>query len=370
MLTADLPHASFASDTPSVDSYTLKTEHFTLRTLPVEIGELSEAMALAAKRRLHNSEDGKELMFETLNTIPFGAEPQIQRKIKISDGLICVTMDMVMRASCPLTELSAGGFVISGSIRKFGLILPPEKGCLPAAPEKRDFTEIPENGGVIHDAPFPPLGIVLESDKERFDWTIGDDLWRWTNAERIGGGKARFVITREQNSIRMQWKLFEKLPVKNGDDTPIPGRNWRLTWAAAWKPLSCPRKKKAAAAFDLAACDCGAGARAVSSIKKNSAGERVCCCASATLNALKKWLRAQLGQIQEGSVLEIRNVQPVYCVNAGHVDRAKYNSLPHWDMMSLIEFRRWANRMLGAKNASLRILAPEKSPWKAFMILD
>ena len=98
MLSADLPHGSFASDSPSIADFTLKTEHFTLRTLPVEIGELSENMSLGTKRRLHNSEDGKELMFETVNTIPFGAEPEIRRKIKVSDGLICATMDMVMRA--------------------------------------------------------------------------------------------------------------------------------------------------------------------------------------------------------------------------------------------------------------------------------
>ena len=127
MLTADLPDAHFASDTPSVADHTLKTGNFTLRTLPVEIGELSESMSLASRRRLHQSEDGAELMFETVNTIPFGAEPQIQRKTKLSDGLICVTMDMVMRASCQLTPLSAGGLVISGDIRKVRLILPPKK---------------------------------------------------------------------------------------------------------------------------------------------------------------------------------------------------------------------------------------------------
>lgn len=370
MLTADLPDARLVSDTPSVDAFTLKTASFTLRTLPVEIGELSESMSLSSKRRLHNSGDGNELTFETVNTIPFGAEPQIQRKIKISAGLICTTMDMVMRASCQLTNLSAGGLVISGDIRKIRLILPPKKGCAPSFQEWQDWTEIPEENGVIFDAAFPPLGFRLESDSERFDWMIGDDLWRWTNAGRIGGGKAHFTLIRDHDTLRMQWKLFEKLPVKKEEDQPIPGRNWRLTWAIAWRPISRTRKKKAAAVFDLSAVDSPDSARAVSSMKKNAAKERSCCCASATLNMLKKWLRSQLSELPEEAVLEIQNVQPVYCVNAGHVDRAKYQSLPHWDMMSLIEFRRWANRALGAGNASLRMTAPEKSPWRSFMILD
>ena len=372
MLTADLPDAKFSSDTPSPDALTLKTGNFTMRTLPVEVGELSETMSLASRRRLHNSDDGSELMFETVNTIPFGAEPEVRRKIKISDGLICTTMDIVMRASCQLTTLSAGGLVISGDIREFGLVLPPKNGCVPSAPEMRPFDEIPQDGGIIFDEAFPPLGIVLKSDKERFDWIVGDDFWRWTNAGRIGGGKARFLISRRDNSVRMQWQLFDKLPARNddGEDVPIPGRNWRLTWAVSWKKPARTRKKKAAEGFDLAAFDWPDSSRAVASVKKNAVRERGCCCASATLNVLKKWLRSQLNQIPDGAVLEVQNVQPVYCVNAGHVDRAKYQSLPHWDMMSLIEFRRWANRTLAPKNASLRLLAPAKSPWRSFMILD
>ena len=69
-------------------------------------------------------------------------------------------------------------------------------------------------------------------------------------------------------------------------------------------------------------------------------------------------------------IFEVRNVQPRYCVNASHVDRAKFKSLPHWDMMSILEFRRWGSRLLAKKNVQLRIRTPEKSPWRGFMTLD
>jgi len=372
MLTADLPDARFASDTPTVDAFTLTAGGFTMRTLPVEIGELSETMSLASRRRLHQSDDGAELTFETVNTIPFGAEPQIQRKLKISDGLIQVTADLVMRASCQLTKLSAGGLVISGGIRKFRLATPPKMGCLPSLGEKQDFSEIPAENGVIFDQPFPPLALSLESETERFDWMTGDDFWRWTQAGRIGGGRSRFVITREGDSIRMQWQLFDKIPSRTGEDEPVPGRNWRLTWAVAWKKTAAPRRKKIPQelSFDPVAFDWPGSARAAASLKKQAKKDRGCFCAGATLNALKKWVRSHLDRIEPGSVLEIANIQPVYCVNASHVDRAKYQSLPHWDMMSIIEFRRWANRALAGKNASLRICAPEKSSWRGFMVLD
>jgi hypothetical protein len=369
MLTADLPDAHFASDTPSVADHTLKTGTFTLRTLPVEIGELNETMSLASKRRLHNSEDGSELMFETVNTIPFGAEPEIRRKIRISEGLICCAMDMVMRASCPLTTLSAGGIVISGGFRKIGLILPPQKGSEPAMQESRDWPEIKEDE-VLFDAPYPPLGLTLTAEKERLDWMIGDDLWRWTNAERIGGGKARFVITKKEQGLRMEWKLFEKTPVRSDEDEPVPGRNWRLTWAAAWTALPLPRKKRAARVFDLGAFDWPENARAAASLKKNKTLQPGCFCSMAVQNTLKKWIRSNWDEAKDGMVFELKNVQPRYCVNASHVDRPKFKSLPHWDMMSILEFRRWAGRLLAKKNAQLRLRTPEKSPWRGFMTLD
>ncbi len=370
MLTADLPDARLTTDTPSVDALTLKADDFTFRTLPVEIGELSETMSLASKRRLHESADGAELMFETVNTVPFGAEPEIHRKVKISQGLAAVTQDLVMRASCQLTSVSAGGFVISGPIRKFALVMPPSKGCSPEFPEKKDFASLEEKS-IVYDAPYPPLALLLESEKQRFDWLVGDDYWRWTNAERIGGGSARFVITREKDSLRMQWKIFEKKPVRGGEEEiPIPGRNWRLTWAIAWKALALPRRKKAARTFDMAGTVWDDNAKAVAGRKKNAPSGRGCFCASATLNTLKKWLRTEPESLREGTILEITNVAPVYCVNAGHVDRAKYDSLPHGDRMSVIEFRRWANRALSAKECSLRITAPARSPWRGFAVLD
>ena len=369
MLTADLPNASFASDSPSIAEFTLKTGSFTVRTLPVEIGELSENMSLSSRRRLHTTEDSSELMFETVNTIPFGTEPQIQRKIKISEGLICFTSDIVMRGT-ELTELSGGGAVISGNIQNYGLILPPRKGCVPDTPEMKSFTEISPDGGILFDEAYPPLGLVLESDQERFDWAPGDDLWRWSNAERIGGGKARFTIKREKDAVRMQWKLFEKLPKQGEEEIPVPGRNWRLTWAMAWKPLSSKRAKKPVQVFDAAAFDWPDSALGIATLKKNAAGERGCFCSATTLNILKKWLRTRLEQAEEGTVFEIAGIQPQYCVNASHVDRAKYKSLPHWDLMSVIEFRRWAGRQLARKNASIKISAPKKSPWRGFMILN
>ncbi len=51
------------------------------------------------------------------------------------------------------------------------------------------------------------------------------------------------------------------------------------------------------------------------------------------------------------------------------MERAKLHSLPHWDLASLLEFKRWANRQLASRGARLELIAAEGSPFKGFMTL-
>lgn len=382
MIAARLAGAALAFDTPGVAAFTLTAGEFTATTLPVEIGELSEAMALSAKRRLHHAGDGGELTVETGNFIPFGAEPEIRRNVRLSEGLLRVTMDLVMRASCPLTRLDAGGVRLEGDFQRAGWIKPPATGCGTPAPEMADFDAFDADGGVIYDSPRPPLGVILESKHERFDWMAGGDLWRWTNAERLGGGHARFTVTREHACVVLRWCLFDRDPVKPGEtDQPLPGRNWRLTWAAAWKPLAPARRQVPAHFCDLMTRTWPQSALAYASPRSvnpaanpdhtdDSVPVRPCLCAPAAAAILKKWVRTRLEGAHARDVFAVTNVLPVCCVNAAHVDRARSRVLPHWDLMAVIEFRRWANRALARRGASLRILAPEQSPLRGFMVLE
>ena len=368
MITAECSDGFLSSDTPTVDALTLKAGSFTLITLPVAIGELSESSALSTKRRLHHSEDGSELTLDLENQIPFGSEPKVVRKIRFSEGLACVTMDIVTRNSSELTQISAGGLLLKGPISKIGWLRIPQQGSAITAPEMQDFEKL-EDGTVLYDESCPPLGLVIENDGERFDWMAGDDLWRWTNASRLGG-KSRFTITKTEKAIRFQWELLDKAPA-GPDEEPVPGRNWRLTWAVAWKKLPLAAQVKPYKKYDLTVCCWPTPTQAVSSVKhhEDEASERGCLCDSATQNILKKWVRSNLNSVKEGDVFALVKVLPVYCVNAGHLDRAKQKSLQHWDMMAIIEFRRWANRLLAKRGCSMKILAPENSPLRGFMIL-
>lgn len=363
-----------ATDAPGVDAFTLRIgKDFTLSTLPVRIGELSESMALPAKRRPHTSEDGSEVLIEQENAIPFGSEPAVKRKIRLSGQLLSVTMDLEMRASSEMKEISAGGLVLEGPVEKIRFLGMPEKGgFIPVFSGERDFASA-EEGAVLYDEAYPPFGIVAEGGKSAIDLIVGDDFWRWTNAGRIGGS-CRFIVKKTDGALHFLWQLFKLKP-----DTEMPaGRNWRLTWAASWR-LSGRKKARKTPFKSVFSLDCTEwqdASRALLSVKKNvkkrkpSSGlNPVCLCSGSALNLMKKWLRSQLADAEEGDVFAVTDAVPHYCVSAGHMERARFESLPHWDLASLLEFRRWANRQLAPRGATLELIAPEGSVFKGFMTL-
>ena len=362
------------TDTPSVDAFTLKIgKDFTLSTLPVRLGELSEAMALKAKRRPHTSDDGGEVLIEQENAIPFGSEPVIRRKVRLSEHLLNVTMDIEMRASNEMKDISAGGVVISGPVGRIRFAgMPPKGEFTPDFPQEKDFSAAAD-GTVFYEEAFPPFGLVIESERSVLELIVGDDFWRWTNAERIGG-TSRFAVVKKDGALHFTWQIFTLKP-----DTEMPaGRNWRLTWAASWHGRTSGKAKKTAfkSAFNLDSADWQEASRAVLSVRKtakkkrNGAAENpVCLCSSGALNSLKKWLRSNLAAAEEGDVFAVTNILPHYCVSAGHMERAKLHSLPHWDLASLLEFKRWANRQLASRGARLELIAAEGSPFKGFMTL-
>ena len=218
------------TDTPSVDAFTLKIgKDFTLSTLPVRLGELSESMALKAKRRPHTSDDGGEVLIEQENAIPFGSEPVIRRKVRLSEHLLNVTMDIEMRASNEMKDISAGGVVISGTVGRIRFAgMPPKGEFTPDFSQEKDFSAAAD-GTVFYEEAFPPFGLVIESERSVLELIVGDDFWRWTNAERIGG-TSRFAFVKKDGALHFTWQIFTLKP-----DTEMPaGRNWRLTWAASW----------------------------------------------------------------------------------------------------------------------------------------
>ncbi|MBR2365123.1 MAG: hypothetical protein IKA79_07965 [Lentisphaeria bacterium] len=346
-----------STDTDGVEDVTLDIAgEIFAKTLPVKIGDLPESSALRGKRRPHMAENGKECTLELENSIPFGEEPSIARKIRMEEGLMACTLDIRMRASCRVKTLSAGGLAISGALRK---VLFPGSG-LPDV----DFEGL-EEGAVFYDAPELPLLAVFETKKSCLAFAPGDDLWRWYSAEKFNG-KSRFVMCKQDGKVRFLWEIFSLDP---GIEELPDGRNIRLTYLLSWKLKRAEKLKKYKFrdSFNMASADFQE-----SFCRKNADGrveQTGCFACQGTENILKKYVRSLLENAEEGDRFAVTNVSPGVCWNASHLERAKAKNLAHRDLTALMDFRAWARRQLARKGATLELVAVEDSPLKGWMNL-
>ncbi|MBR2441001.1 MAG: hypothetical protein IKB25_12445 [Lentisphaeria bacterium] len=331
---------------PGRDRFTLQcAEDLFLVSGCCSINDLSEQSALPSRLRPHVSEDEKEFSFDSKTVIPFGSEPSVVRKYKMTDRVMHLTTDLVMRVNPGMTGLTAGDFHIRGKIAKvfvFGT-----DGILREA-----------KGDILYEGSVPPLSVIFQSESgAMLELSTGEDVWRWSAAERLGGTSC-FRIVREEIGIRYTRELFRWIPQK--DVLPPPGRVWRFNALISWSDSKVLRRRpsKPKAVLDCAAFDWGKGCC-------KESGE-VCFAANGTINALKKWLRSNLAYLEEGDVLLLDNVSVGPCLSAAHQDRPGKKELLHWDLNALLEFKRWAEKQLAHSGAVLKIIPAKDSPVKDF----
>ncbi len=353
-----------AVGTPENGVLTLEAgSSLSVKSIPATLGEYSEQMALPGIRRPHASIDGLEASIDIPDTIPFGDEPSINRKIKVSSGLMTIVTDFELRHSFQMRGISAGGLAISGKIASVSILQIPKASAKPAFKELA-FSDS-KDGDPLFSSEMPPLVmLVTAEDGTVLEFTVGEDLWRWCAAGRLGG-KSSFSIVRSPEGIDFKWDIFS---LKSEEQEPIPGRNWRFSYMLAWKVESAKKRtaKKGGkdtfkSSFDMASFDWPESARIKTDRKKKSRGADVCVSSGAALNILKKWLRSNLADCSEGDIFALLNAEPHFCLDAAHMDRPKLKELPHWDACALVEFKRWANRQLAASGARLEIVLPDDS---------
>lgn len=323
---------------PERDRFTLQcAEDLFLVSGCCSINGLSEQSALPSRIRPHVSGDEKEFSFDSKTVIPFGSEPSVVRKYKLTDHILQITTDLVMRVNPGMTDLSAGDFQVRGNIT--GIKVLGTDGVLYEAGKDP----------VIYESPAPPLSILFQSASGAcLEISTGEDVWRWNGAERLGG-TSLFRICRDEIGIRYTRELFHW--EKNQDTPPPPGRTWRYNTIISWnhtQPVRPRRPAKTAAAFDCAAFSGTKG------LCKES-GE-LCLAANGTVNLLKKWLRSNLASLKKGDILLLDNVKISPCHDAAHQDRPGKKELIHWDLRAILEFKRWAEKQLARSGAVLKII--------------
>lgn len=343
-------------DAPKPGLFTLRPDRsLTFVSRFAVIDNLEEGSALHERRKVHHSNDGREAQFESSCRIPFGAEPGIARKFKLSDGLLSVTTDFLIRASFQVRSLFAGGYRLEGGIARFAVLSAPESGAALPQPEWKSFDSVAE-GSVIYDSAQPPVALLAESGEGTvLEIATGEDFWRWTAS--APDTVSRYTLTKTENGLEASWLPYEFHP---RPEVEVPfGRNRRMNFLLAWRKKGGARTSaQYKDVFDMAAFDWSETLLAY-----DGAGNPVkslpCFAAPGVVNVLKKWVRRKLADLQDGDVLAVTNVVPVFCTCAAHQDRARMKSLPHLDVYGINEFRRWANRQLALKGAKL-VIVPAK----------
>lgn len=346
LITVDGKGWSLRFGEPGRDRFTLQcAEDLFLVSGCCSINDLSEQNALPSRLRPHISEDEKEFSFDSKTVIPFGSEPSVVRKYKMTDRIMHLTTDLVVRVNPGMTGLTAGDFHIRGKIAK--VLIFGTDGVLKEA-----------EGEIIYEDSVPPLSVIFQSESgAMLELSTGEDVWRWSAAERLGG-KSCFRIVKEEIGIRYTRELFRWIPQK--DVQPPPGRVWRFNALISWCDAKSARRRpsKPKSVFDCAASGYGKG------LCKESGS--LCFSANGTINMLKKWLRSNLADLKDGDILLLDNVAPGPCLSAAHQDRPGKKELLHWDLNALLEFKRWAEKQLARSGAVLKIIPAKDSPVKDF----
>lgn len=315
---------------------------------------LEEASALHGRRKVHLSNDGEEAQLETFCTVPFGAEPSINRKFRLMDGFLSVTTDFVIRSSFRVQNISAGGFALTGEFARFAVMTAPSESVTFPSPDWHDAASAGA-GMVLYEGRRPPAFLLIETlEGMILEIAVGEDFWRWSSS--APGTLSAYKLTRTASGIEADWELYRYQPQP---DEEIPfGRNRRMSWYLAWRKPAGTAKKKYADVFDMASFDWNMNQLAVS-----PAGEPVsgipCFASAGVINCLKKWVRQHLAVVENGDVLAVTNVAPLCCCSAAHQDRAKQKILPHLTGYAVNDFRRWANKQLSQKGARLEIVPAE-----------
>lgn len=316
---------------------------------------LEEATALHGRRKVHLSNDEEEAQLETVCTIPFGAEPSINRKFRLMEGFLSVTTDFIIRSSFRVQNISAGGFELNGEFARFALLDAPASGVTFDRIDWRDAASA-EAGTVLYDSVRPPVALLIETmEGAVLEIAVGEDYWRWCALQPDASSSYR--LARTASGIEADWGLYQYHPQP---EVEVPfGRNRRMSWYLAWRGKAARGPKAAFTdVFDMAVFAWNASQLAVGPDGATVPG--VPCFASAgVINTMKKWVRQHLAEAEEGDIFAVTNVRPVCCCSAAHQDRAKQKILPHLTNYAVNDFKRWANKQLSQKGAKLVIVPAE-----------
>ena len=343
---------TFTPDIPVTGSFQFEYGKFTVCGLDAVPGDYPLSMGVAGLRRPHASADGEECSLEMTDSVPFGAEPEVQKRFEFMNGRVSVRTDFVLRPSFEMRSITAGGLKVEGLVRLS--ITEQVAGGKPEAGTMIDFAALPDGAEIYRKNQIPLAVDFYDADGEKLSFEIGNSIWRWDLPARMPG-TSLYTIRKEKDALMFYWNVFEfkgETP-----ETPVPGgRNLRFVWSLRYGNGE-EKPETIKAEFD--AINYPWQKNCLVRLADGTYSKTPCFRAAGTVAVLKKFVRAQLADAVEGDVFAVRVAADLCCTSSAHEDRGKKESLLHWGRDSREEFGRWANRQLSRNGAKLIFVVEE-----------
>jgi hypothetical protein len=326
-----------------------------LHLAPVSSGMIAESSGIVKKSRIHERVDRLSCTFEYENVIPFGSEPLIKRNFEFAANHVKVTFDFDLRRPIALQRIEVDPLFLPGKWKRFCVIsaIVPGQGI----PEI-EWQNIADGTQTLYKSSNPFLICLVEDfDGRILEIGAGDDLWRWSVAEKLENAHGDYAITASDAGI-----TITRIPLVFNEKTECGKRNWRFKWYFAWSHAGYKAPALSRKAVKLSAP--GGDPVPDSALTAVDEGKFLpgtfCFQAPAAERRLKKIIRSAAGKT--GCEFLFPGIEPHVCCSAAHLDRGNKKSLLHWDMMSILDFYLWANQQLDLSDSNLAVRADKTSP--------
>lgn len=326
-----------------------------LRLMPLSFGEFDESSGFISTLKLHEAQDEASWSADTKSIIPFGPEPSVSRTIEIFANYALVTTDVKTTKGISCSSFGVDSLFLPGTWKTASIIRVSDKDCRIKEIESIDF----EKKKKVYEDGMPFLVAVLESEKgERLEVGTGDDVWRWSSAERLGGTSS-FSIEQTKDGV-----MIKRDVLRLEDPSAFPARDWRFKWYFAWDSGKKATKKaiseNAGITFDLRKSKWPDPAKIIfaGQIRKE-----VCFCAHISQKRFKKIVRS--ASEQSGQTVKFVNIEPHLCEENSHTGKTNMEKTVHWDMMKMLDLRLWAEKQLRKTDSELILELPEDSIFKS-----
>ncbi|MBR6471141.1 MAG: hypothetical protein IKS83_05050 [Victivallales bacterium] len=368
--------------------------------------------ALESTQAHHFHKSGMAV-FEGAGQFTQGAPVRLRQIHRIAVNTVRLTYDLSWpKATSLLKGLELGSVILSPSFRRFFVVTPESQ-----APQWRD---LPAPGAPAVNLSPLPAAVVLENDRgQRFEYGLGDDLWRWHQGlngdylhatarleiSRTSGGRVALRRWLAECDSDLEAKLAEaanaKLrlaalqraneALKNGEEdtseanvptVPVSQpmqRDYRFTAYFSWSaPELIPVVPAGVSPSPLPLskhgdCDRSALAEPVNtpaflldlatlpfldaSRRSGKATGKPCWKSNQAQSLFRRIIR-QLSDFAPEGTLILQNLAPGWCDTGTHENRKR--AARHWDLCAILDQIAWARQILGS---GWCLVAPQTGLW-------